>query len=210
MNSILALPYYLLTSLAIGYVGYFIAYHGYEVREKDKNYKVLLFSLPSVLILFNKSFLASFVLAIILLSLTVCFAGFWRTKGRKLLEKFLFKKGISNTNDNGTVLEDLMEIVGSKKINKNVLSVYLNNGTIYHSYLYKHMPSNNKDENKYIENCEGFLMDTKGNVLMYIDKIRVPDKDKTIIETYKNNDVALTFVPKESIRTIKLVTRKVK
>ncbi len=209
MNSILTLPYYLLTSLAIGYVGYFIAYHGYEVREKDKNYKVLLFSLPSVLILFNKSFLASFVLAIISLGLTVCFAGFWRTKGRKLSEKLLFKCGISNTNNNGTVLEDLMEIAGSKKISTNILCVYLNNGTTYYSYLYKHMPSNNKDENKYIENCEGFLMDTKGNVLMYIDKTRVPDKDKTIIETYKNNDITLTFVPKESIRVVKVVTRRV-
>lgn len=192
------IPYQFIISFIIGYIGYWIAYQGYETNNNNKNYRILIFSLPSLfasymLKLQNIEVLWKIIsLFLILLIITIILGIFWRKLGISLLENMFFKSKISNANDY-TVIQDIgKEMENGLKAGK--LIVYLNNGMYFESLLNNH-------ENKPIGM---FKIDIDGNILMYIDKINGKEEKKL-----DSKEVTITYIPKESISCFDFVSSKI-
>ncbi len=181
------IPIRFIISFIIGYIGYWLAYQGYET--KDKIYKVLFFSIPSLIILQRKFDIEHIFYA----SITIFLAIFWRKWGSRILEFILYNGKISNANGYDQVILDFgKSMENGLKVAK--LIVHLHNNKKLTSILEK-----DRHKNKPIPH---FKIDIYGNILMYVDI--VGDKEEII----DPKEIVITYIPKESIRCFDLIAKK--
>jgi hypothetical protein len=186
LQAIENIPIRFIISFVIGYIGYWLAYQGYET--KDKTYRVLCFSIPSLIILQRKYDIEHIFYSIITIFLGIL----WRKWGSRILEFILYNGKISNANDYEVILELGKCMENGLKVAK--LIVYLHNDTKLTSIL-----ENDRHKNKPIEH---FKIDIHGNILMYVDIIG--DKEEII----DLKEIVITYIPKESIRCFDLIAKK--
>ena len=192
------IPYQFIISFIIGYIGYWIAYQGYETSSNNKNYKILIFALPSLftsymLKLQNIESLWKIIsLFLILFGSTIIFGIFWRKWGIKFLEWVLYEVKISNANGYKITQDIGKEMENGLPVGK--LIVRLNNGTKLVSYF-----DNEKHKDKPIGR---FKIDDDGNILMYVDETN----DE--VEEIDPKEIMITYIPKESIRCFDLIASK--
>ena len=179
MQELLNLPFNLLLATGIGYVSYWFAYHGFTVE--DKIYKILVFTVPALIILQRKVDVEHVIYAI----LTVLLGILWRMWGKNLLFKVLFISNISNENNVDNVLNEMMQ----SKIKQIKVNIGLQNGSTISSKV-----------NKYTELPFGPLKtDKEGNILIYVDEIN--DSAKKPLDE-ENNNAMITYIPKNEIKYI--------
>lgn len=205
-STLLDLSNTLLITIIIGYVGYFISYHGFKISADDKFYKILLFSLPSILIFHIPYIVNTVYLSGISLIITVVLSVIWRKWGKKLLKRFLSKLKISNSNDNQNVQEDFEQML-QEKDQLFYMQVHLMSGNIYESSLY------NKENT--LNHIETFSWDNKGNLLMYVDRSFNKEKKQwtnynSTKDTYNTIKHILTYIPRENIKLIRFTLDRYK
>lgn len=189
LQEILNVPYGILLSFGIGYISYWLAYHGYELNDSSKNYKILIFSLPGLFILSRKVDFEHLIYVL----LTLVISLFWRKLGRKLLEKLLFTTKISNSNGYDKIIQDIgKEMENGLPVGKVI--VYLNNGTKLVSIL-----EQDRHKNKPIEH---FKIDIDGNMLIYVDEVNGN------MEQVDPQEIVISYIPKESIKCFDLIASK--
>ena len=181
------IPIRFIISFIIGYICYWLVYQGYQYETK---YKVLFFSIPSLIILQRKYDIEHILYSFI----TIFLAIFWRKCGSRILESILYNLKISNANGYDHVLLDFHKSMeNGLKVGK--LIVHLHNNTKLTSIL-----ENDRHKNKPIPH---FNIDRHGNILMYVDI--VGDKKEEEIDS---KVIVITYIPKESIRCFDLIAKK--
>jgi hypothetical protein len=186
-NNIMGLPLYLVLGFGFGYIGYWIAYNKANVQHS--NYKVLLFSIFSIYLLYDNLSILNILFALIG---SIILGVFFKLIGRNLLFKALRFLRISNDTGWNSVLN---EFEHNTYIVRSSMIVTTLDGYIYTSHL-------NDYEG---EHLGPYRIDDNGNILMYIDEIDEINSNETDeVSPYISNDgdVFIRYIPKEQIKRI--------
>jgi hypothetical protein len=195
----------LFISLIIGYVGYWFCYHGFLYGKDERLFKILVFSLPSLIILEsfgysidNFSFYYLWIIIVILI-FTIVIAILWRIWGGRLLYNTLYKYKISNEDGYKTVFDSIM----------------MNNNTIYYTQIFVGLKNGKVLGCINIEDykdsaIKSFIIDKDENIAMYVDIITDKEGKEEKLDNVKNNDYGdlLTIIKKDEISYIYMRIKK--
>ncbi len=186
-------PY--LTAFVLGYIGYWIAYHGFTYAKEERIFKIIVFMIPSLLIFQTIGYKLYSVIACFVLSILM--ASIYRTYIKKWLSDLFYKLQISNEDNVDTVLNTIMQ---DTKIEITQVTVKLKNGTILYC----------DNVNNY--NASGvdlFRTDKDGNIALYVERIEHADGRTTEHTPHnKNWGDLITLVKKEEIMWIEFRNKK--
>lgn len=188
------LPYNIFFSFLFGYVGYWLAYHGYEnISGKESIFKIFVFSFPCFLVLklcpdyivfTNHSLWLNFRNLMYIFIFTIFIGIFWRKWGKRILYFILRGLNISNENNINSVLNEIHQ--NTKLTVVSVTVVLKDNGGKLVSTV---------DQYKDLS-FSGYAVDKAGSVGLYVDS----DAQGERLESKKY--YTLSYIPKEEIARI--------
>lgn len=196
LSRLIELPYSIMAGLVVGYIGYWCAYHGQTVEDTDKTFKVLVWALPTLLVL--KTWFT--VLSIIAcFTITIALAFLWRKGLRKWLFKLLNSRKLGNlTNEDG--YHSTIETIFSNTFDVEWLLVTLNDGKKFGACFM----SSHEDLQHPKNITHTHIIDKEGNLAMYVDTINGKYVD---VKTRPDTKKTLTYIPKETIAYIEIITK---